>query len=489
MIALLIECNWSPLIYKCTEGEFMSSLLEAVRRTIVKYDMLKPGDKIIVGFSGGPDSLCLLHALKELCREFDYSLYAAHLNHMFRGKAAEADAAYAGEICREWGIPAYIEKFDVPAYIRKTGLSPEEAGREIRYSLFDRVCKEVGGNKIAVAQNLNDHVETILMRFMRGSGIDGLKGIEAVRGNIIRPLLETERRDIEEYCRENHLDPRVDKTNLEPIYHRNKVRLELIPYIEKNFNPSIMTAISRFSGLIKEENDFLDTEAEKVLKEVAEIYEDRVVIEVPKLAMVHKALKRRIIRQCIERLSSTLNGFEFKHFEGVLELTDKATGAAIMLPQKLRAFKSYDKLVLSKDIVKADKKCYYKLKYDYDSSIDTDRGHLTIERKKKKDIGALRGYEDTIYIDPSKIRHGLVLRYREPGDVFAPIGMKGTKKLKEYLIDEKVPREERDSTELLADGKEIVWIVGGRLSEKYKIDNATEEAVVIKYARRKQNAE
>ncbi|HYF81905.1 MAG TPA: tRNA lysidine(34) synthetase TilS [Clostridia bacterium] len=462
----------------------MAGLAEDVRKTIYEHNMLNAGDKIVVGVSGGPDSLCLLHVLKELCGEYGCSLYAAHLNHKFRGEAADADAVFVGEICREWGIPAFIETFDVPAYIEETGLSPEEAGREIRYKLFDRVCQEVGGNKIAVAQNLNDHIETILMRFMRGSGIDGLKGIEFVRGNIIRPLLEIERCKIEEYCAENGLAPRLDKTNLEPIYHRNKVRLELIPYIKKNFNPNIMMALNRFSILIKDENDFMETEAESELYAVADIFDDRVVMDVPKLTALHTALQRRIIRQCIEKLSNTLNGFEFKHFEGVLKLAQKSTGAAVMLPYKLKAYKSYDKLVLVKDIVKADKKCYYKLKYDYDNSIDTANGWITIEKRKAKDIGELRGQRDMIYIDPSKIKEGLVLRHREPGDMFAPIGMKGTKKLKEYLIDEKVPREERDEIQLIADGNEIVWIAGGRLSEKYKITDETSAAVVIKYIRR-----
>lgn len=462
----------------------MTDLIENVRKTIAKYDMLKSGDKIVIGVSGGPDSLCLLHVMKRLCREYGCSIFAAHLNHKFRGKAADRDAEFVEKICGEWGITSFIEVFDVPAYAKETGLSPEEAGREIRYRLFRRVCEEVGGNKIAVAHNLNDHIETILMRFMRGSGIEGLKGIEAVRGNIIRPLLETDRLSIEEYCVCCGLEPRIDKTNLESVYNRNKIRLELIPYIEKNFNPNIKMALNRFSGLIKDENDFMETEAGECLKAVAENSEGRIIIDVPKFNTLHKALQRRIIRQCIQRLSNTLNGFDFKHFEKVLELANQSTGAAVMLPHKLNAFRSYDKLVLSKYIVKADKKCYYKLKYDYDNSIDTDNGRIFIERKNAKEIGELKGQKDTIYIDPSKIKEGLVLRCRQAGDKFAPIGMKGTKKLKEYLIDEKIPREKRDDLELIADGNEIVWIVGGRLSEKYKITNDTSDALLIKYTRR-----
>jgi tRNA(Ile)-lysidine synthase len=319
---------------------------------------------------------------------------------------------------------------------------------------------------------------------LRGSGIEGLKGIEAVRGRIIRPLLETERLEIEDYCSINSLNPRIDKTNLEAVYNRNRIRLELIPYIQNNFNPNIMMALNRFSGLIKDENNFLESSAGARLEEMVELCEDRIVIDTGMLLSVHIALQRRIIRQSIERLHGTLNGFEYRHYEGVLELAQKSTGAAIILPSGLKAFISYDKLVLAKNIVKADKKCYYKLKYDYDNSVETNNGCITIEIRNSKEIGELRRGRDMIFIDPRKVREGLVLRHREPGDLFAPIGMKGKKKLKEYLIDEKIPREERDELELIADGNEIVWIVGGRLSENYKITDKTSDAVVIKYIRR-----
>lgn len=465
----------------------MASLIEDVTRTVEKYNMLSKGDKIVVGVSGGPDSLCLLHVLRTLSRDSGYRLYAAHLNHQFRGKDADEDADFVEKLCREWGIPAFIETFDVPAYAEKMGLSSEEAGREIRYKLFDRVLFEVGADKIAVAQNLNDQAETILMRFMRGSGIEGLKGIEHVRGNIVRPLLEISRKRIEEYCIENKLNPRIDKTNLEPVYNRNKIRLELIPYIEKNFNPNIMQSLVRFSNLIKDENDFLDKEGEDAFKAAAQVLADGIAIDIKKASELHIAIKRRLARIAVEKIANTLNGFEFKHFESVTELLNKSTGAAVMLPHGLKAYVSYDKVILAKNIEKADKKCYYKLKYDCGNTISTVNGELSIERRKICEINGITRERDRIYIDESKIKQGLVLRRREPGDMFSPIGMKGSKKLKDYFIDEKIPREKRDEIELVADGSEIVWIVGGRISEKYKITDGTKDVIIIKYSRRLSN--
>lgn len=465
----------------------MASLIEDVKRTIKKYNMLKTGDKIVVGVSGGPDSLCLLHVLRTIGLDSGYKLYAAHLNHQFRGKDAEEDAGFVEELCRQWEIPAFIETFDVPAYIEKTGLSPEEAGREIRYRLFDKVLDKVGACKIAVAQNLNDQAETILMRFMRGSGIEGLKGIEPVRDNIVRPLLEIDRRRIEEYCSENKLNPRIDKTNLEPVYNRNKIRLELIPYIENNFNPNIMRSLVRFSNLVKEENEFLEEEAGKAFKAVAKLENDRVTMNIQESRSLHIALRRRLVRRAVEKLANTLNGYDFKHFESIVELFEKPTGAAVVLPQRLKAYVSYDKLILAKNIEKADKKCYYKLKYDYDNIVETENGRITIERIKAEELGGIPKEKERVYIDGSKIKEGLVLRNREPGDVFSPIGMKGSKKLKDYLIDEKIPRETRDKIKLIADGSEIVWIVGGRLSEKYKVTDRTADVIIIKYSRRVNN--
>ncbi|MDF2532295.1 MAG: putative ATPase, partial [Clostridia bacterium] len=193
----------------------MKNFIDNVKATIEKYEMIKSGDIVVVGVSGGADSLCLLHVLNTLKTELNIKLFAVHLNHQFRGVDAEWDAEFVAQICQAWEIPQRIETFDVPAYAKEHGLSSEEAGREIRYRLFDEVKDAIKGNKIAVAQNLNDNVETILMRLVRGTGLEGLKGIDAVRKDIIRPLLEQDRQNIEAYCRQNHLEPRIDKTNLQ----------------------------------------------------------------------------------------------------------------------------------------------------------------------------------------------------------------------------------------------------------------------------------
>lgn len=459
----------------------MDSFIGNVKSTIANYKMLRQGDHVIVGVSGGADSLCLLHVLNRLKDELGIKLFAAHLNHQFRGVDAEEDASFVEEICRQWNIPCRIESFDVPAYAKAMGLSPEEAGREIRYQLFERVKKEANANKIAVAQNQNDNVETVLMRLLRGTGLEGLKGIEPVRQDIIRPLLECSRESIECYCTAHQLTPRVDKTNLEPVYLRNKIRLELIPYLQTSFNPNINEAVIRLAQVAREENEYLEQQGEILFKKMAEIEAHSIKISKAALQEQHPAMQRRLLRKSLETLAETLNGFEYKHFQGMLQLLDKNTGAAMTLPYSIRAYISYDNLIIAKKIEKTDKKCYYKLKYNCDNAVFEAGIDVKLQLIEMKDLSTIPKSNCSVYLDAGKVKGELVLRNRGLGDIFSPIGLKGSKKLKDYLIDKKIPKEKRDDLLLLAEGNEIVWILGGVISEKYKLTADTQEVLMVSY--------
>jgi tRNA(Ile)-lysidine synthase len=457
----------------------MNNFIDMVKSTIDKHKMLRGGDTVVVGVSGGADSLCLLHVLKTLRNELSIKLFAVHLNHMFRGLDAKQDAEFVEGICKEWDIPYRIETFDVPAYAKQQGLSPEEAGREIRYKLFREAKQAIKANKIAVAQNSNDNVETLLMRMIRGTGLEGLKGIDAVRDDIIRPLLDCDRNSIEEYCSHNNLEPRVDKTNLQPIYLRNKIRLELLPYLKESFNPNLNEAMIRMSQVVREENEYVDYQTEEYLKAIGIMHEDYITMNIEKLKQLHPALQKRLLRKAVEKLATSLNGFEYKHFQGMIGLLDKNTGAAIELPKSLKAYISYENLIICKNIEKPDKKWYYKLKYDYDNHIDELDVYISIKLIAINELPSIIKNPNIVYLDADKIKHDLILRSREMGDVISPIGMKGSKKLKEYFIDKKVPKDKRDQVMLLADGNEIVWILGSIISEKYKITSNTQKVIVI----------
>lgn len=457
----------------------MNSFIDNVRVTIEKYNMINSGDAVVIGVSGGADSLCLLHVLNSIKDELDIKLFAVHVNHQFRGADADEDADFVEQTCIAWNIPYKIETFDVPAYAKEHGLSPEEAGREIRYKLFDEAKESIKANKIAVAQNLNDNVETILMRLVRGTGLEGLKGIDAIRDNIIRPLIEQERLSIEEYCRNNNLVPRVDKTNLQPIYLRNKIRLGLIPYLKNDFNPNISEAIVRLGQVAREENDYLEQRSEDLLTNIVETKDNSITIKTEYLKQLHPAMQKRLLRKAVETIAGTLNGFEYKHIQGIIELLHKTTGAAIELPKGLKAYISYENLIIGKKIENTDKKCYYKLNYNNDIFINEINANINIKLINRNELSSVPKSFSTVYIDADRITNGLVIRSREQGDIFSPIGMKGSKKLKDYFIDKKIPKEARDNVLLLADGNEIIWILGSIISEKYKITSKTQKVIVL----------
>ncbi len=233
-------------------------LVEDVLETIKKNNLIENGDSIVVGVSGGPDSITLLDILIKLQKEIDFKIIVAHINHMIRKEAID-DQEYVENYCKEKGLPCYVLQEKVEALAKEQKIGTEEAGRNLRYKFFNEILEKTKSNKIATAHTKNDNAETVLMNIIRGSGTAGLKGIQIKRDNkYIRPLLEINREQIEEYCKENNLQPRIDSSNMENIYTRNKIRNLLIPYIKKEFNSEIIEAIDRLSNIAKEENSYLE---------------------------------------------------------------------------------------------------------------------------------------------------------------------------------------------------------------------------------------
>lgn len=237
-----------------------------VLNTIKKYNLIQENDKIVIGVSGGPDSMCLLHILNGLKEKLNFEIVVAHINHMIR-KEAEEETQYVKNFCDKLGIKCYIKRIDVIDKSNKEKIGTEEAGRKARYDFFEEVLNIVNANKIATAHNENDNAETVLMNIFRGAGTSGLKGIEPIRDNkYIRPIIECERSEIEEYCRVNKLQPKIDKTNFENVYTRNKIRNVLIPEIKKQFNPNIIESLNKLSILSRQENNFIQEYAKNIME-------------------------------------------------------------------------------------------------------------------------------------------------------------------------------------------------------------------------------
>jgi tRNA(Ile)-lysidine synthase len=294
-------------------------IADKVKKTISNNGLIQKGEHIVIGLSGGPDSVCLFHILYRLAEELDIRLHAVHINHGLRPGAADEDQRYAEALCEEYRIPCYSFSFDVNRIAKEQGISSEDAGRQVRYRSFfevaDRIAEETGESvKVAVAQNMNDQAETVLMRIIRGTGPDGLAGIadlrsEKKKGLVIRPLLVVPREEIEAYCINNNLNPRTDLTNLEPVYTRNRIRLELIPYLCENFNPNITAALSRLSRIAKEDRDYFGGKADAIIAEHVVFMEEgqdgmpcRAAVPLAVICGAHPAIRHRLIIKLFESI-------------------------------------------------------------------------------------------------------------------------------------------------------------------------------------------
>ena len=307
---------------------------DKVIETIKKYELIQAKDKIVLGVSGGPDSISMLDILRQIREEFDFEIVVAHINHMIRKEAIQ-DEEYVKKYCEKNSIEFFVKRIDVMSVANNRKIGTEEAGRFVRYDFFDEVLKQTGSNKIAIAHNKNDKIETIIMHLLRGSGLSGLKGIEPIRGNVIRPLIECERKEIEKYCDKNKLEPRIDKTNFENDYTRNKIRNIVIPYIEKELNPNIIETIDRLSEVVKKEDRYLEKVALDVYDKILIKQEPgQIMLELKGFNEQDEVIKSRIILYTVKKLFGSSQGIEKIHINDIIKLCNNNIGNKYLTPNK-----------------------------------------------------------------------------------------------------------------------------------------------------------
>ncbi len=309
-----------------------------VIETIKKYNLIENGDKLVLGVSGGPDSIAMLDILNEIKIDekidLKFNIVVAHINHMIREEATD-DEAFVKDFCKKKSIEFYSKSIDVQKLANTNKIGTEEAGRNARYEFFDEILKKTTSNKVAIAHNKNDKAETIIMNFMRGSGISGLKGIEEKREKYIRPLIECERIEIEKYCEEQKLNPRIDKTNFENEYTRNKIRNIVIPYVKQEFNPNIINTLNRLSELVKEEEEYIEKQVKKSYYNLlVEEDEKQIVLDLRKFNQEEKVIKSRLVLYTIMRLFGTSKGVEKIHVEDIIKLCNNNIGNKYLTPNK-----------------------------------------------------------------------------------------------------------------------------------------------------------
>lgn len=309
-------------------------LQEEVLQTIKKYNLIENGDKIVIGVSGGPDSMCLLHILYSLKEKLNIEIYVAHINHMIRS-AADSETEFVKNYCEKLGIECFIKKMDILKFSKEQKIGTEEAGRKVRYDFFEEILNKTNSNKIATAHNCNDKVETIILNVLRGSGLSGLKGIEPNRDKkYIRPLIETDRQKIEEYCIENNLQPKYDESNKENVYQRNKVRNEIIPYIQKEFNSNIVETINRLSEVAIEEDIYLKKITKNAYEDISDKNENSIILNLKKFNQLELVIKRRVILYTINEVLHTTNNIEKVNIDDIIKMCDKNVGNKYLMPTK-----------------------------------------------------------------------------------------------------------------------------------------------------------
>ncbi len=308
---------------------------EKVLETIKKFNLIENRDIVVAAVSGGPDSIAMLDILIKLQEKMKFKIVVAHINHMIREEAI-SDMEFVKQYCKKYGIDFYSKSIDVQKLANNNKIGTEEAGRLVRYQFFDEILEKVGGNKIAIAHNKNDRAETIIMNTLRGSGISGLKGIEAKREKYIRPLIECERAEIESYCKSNGIDARIDKTNLDNTYTRNKIRNVVIPYIKKEFNPNIINTLERLSVLVCEEEEYIEKQVEKIYNEILieESIPNEIILNLKLFNNQEKVIKSRVVLYTITRLFNSSKGIEKVHIDDVIKLCEKNIGNKYLTPNK-----------------------------------------------------------------------------------------------------------------------------------------------------------
>jgi len=471
-----------------------NNLAKKLEEAIERHNMLRTGDRVLVALSGGPDSVCLLHALEEVRSRRSLTICVAHFNHRLRGKDSERDARFVKKLADHKGFAFVASSADVGAFAEEHKLSIEDAGRQMRYEFLLRAARSLGANKVAVGHTADDQAETILMRLIRGAGPHGLAGIPPVRRlggsdgpKIIRPLIYVWRADIMRYLRARRLEYCRDSSNESLEYLRNKIRLDLIPRLEKEYNPQIRQRLASAAAALATENDFIQTEARLLAGEVViEQKPSWVVFDVVVLRMLHPALRKRVALALVLLAKPDAPMLGASHYEEIDTLVRAGSGR-LDLPGGIRLEISEGAGLISVFSMRPAKT---RKTFDVPVAGATTipELNLSISTKVLNEIKspsrlARMCTPNRQYFDLDAVRTPLEIRLRRPGDSFRPLGVRGSKKLKDFFIDKKVPRFLRDRAPMLLSGGRIMWVMGHAIDDRYRLKPGSSAALRVDYER------
>lgn len=473
-------------------AESSKEFYSRARNTIKETGMIKPGERILAAVSGGPDSMTMLFVLHSLASELGFEIGVGHVNHCLRGAESDGDEKFVEEITKRLGIPLHKTRVDAEAYRIEHRLSPEEAAREVRFAFLEQAMNDFKYLKIATAHNADDNAELVLMNLIRGTGPDGLEGMRLTCAETkkIRPLLNFYRREIESFIEKNDIPFRIDSTNSDEHFLRNRIRNNLFPHIENRFNGKIKEALNRLSNIVSSENDYMEKEAAKSFAKAAKIKEPGLIrIDPAEILSMHEAVSRRVLRMAVRKLKGDLKRISHTHIDGVLRLAAKDYDGEIHIPGRIRILKERGILYLRQEehylrLSRTIDNYDYFIDYlsDLPNEMDIPESAMKIRIRMaldgEADSTSLSG-ADRIFMEKEAVILPLVIRNARPGDRFMPMGMDGTKTVMRYLMDLKVPELKRKTQPILVSGGEILWVMGIRLSEKLRIRNPECRMIVI----------
>ncbi|MGF0032664.1 tRNA lysidine(34) synthetase TilS [Bariatricus sp. SGI.154] len=447
-------------------------MYQRVKDYIQRYHMLDENDKVIVGVSGGADSVCLLFMLIELKKEVGCSLVAVHVHHGIREETADADAAYVERLCKEQGIELQVFREDVKAYARQNRLTLEEAGRDVRRMIFGKVLKESEGTKIALAHHRNDNAETLIWNLCRGCGLKGMGGIAPVDGVFIRPLLCLKRKEIESYLENRGISYCTDETNLEDDYTRNRIRSHVIPYLEEQVNSQTVLHMSETMEQMRMLGEYIEQESARYANACIRygIGTEGVVLVEEEFRKVPSALQPYVLHEMICHVAGRRKDIELSHTRMLTDLLNRQVGRRMYLPYGIEAVRCYEGIELSKNSISGQN--------IQPALAECEASMRVFARTPDMTIFPETPY--TKWFDYDIIRNTVKIRHRVPGDYITIDRHGGTQKLKQYFINEKIPYKERDRIWLVADGQHIMWIVGYRQNQKYQVTDKTRRILEIK---------
>jgi tRNA(Ile)-lysidine synthase len=457
------------------------NFIDKVIATSRKYDMISEGETILAGLSGGPDSICLLHALHKMKDALKLNITALYIDHGLRPDETGGEIEFCKDICKKLNLPFMQKNIDVKSCAKEQKLNIQEAARQLRYRIFDETSYEINARKIALGHTADDQAETLIMRLLRGSGPTGLSGIPPVRGNIIRPLIEMGRGEIERFLDAEKIAYIIDSSNLKKDYLRNRIRLSFVPML-KELNPAVIETLSKTAAIFRDEERYFEFIVTKTLMKLITRKTDlRIELFLSPFEIMDKVIMRRVLRRAINETKG-LRGISFIHIEDIIDLVKRGdSGDRLYLPGGMRVIKKYSTILLTSEPPVQLSACTLAVPGD---TILKEAGVLikaSIIGDQESEVSSQNSGLWTTFgiFDADKLDFPLLVRHRTDGDFFYPFGFGRKRKIQDFFVDQKVPRDERNRIPLIISANDIIWVVGYRGDDRFSVAEETKRVLKL----------